>query len=140
MKGIRGRESAASRDVVIRDDDADIIDRPAPVPGLTPEQRDEWITICNAVPATYFPPATWYVVASLCRHVVVERHIAQMIAHVERSTKAKFDLDKYERLIRNLRSESEMVSKLLRTLRLTHLSAYADRTEVPAATPKPWLT
>jgi hypothetical protein len=141
MKGIRGRESSASREVIIRDDDEGIIARPRPPAGLTVEEADEWIGLCNAVPATYFPPATWHVVTSLCRHIVVERHIAQMIAHVEHSTKKNFDLAKYERLIRHLRSESEMIAKLLRTLRLTHLAAYAkDRAPLPEAVPKPWLS
>jgi cell division protein YceG involved in septum cleavage len=145
MKGIRGRESSASRDMVlIRDDDAEVIPRPKPIDGLTPEEADEWIAICNAVPAGYFVPATWNIVASYCRHVVVERHLAQMIAHLQRThspTWAKFDYNKYERLIGQMRRESSIIASLLRTLRLTHLSNYAhDRTELPAEVPKPWLS
>jgi hypothetical protein len=137
----RGRKSAASRDVVhIRDDLGDVVPRPAPLPELTPEEADEWRCICNAVPSTYFPPATWIMVAQYCRHVVFARHLAQMIRQVA-SSKKKFDMAHYRTLLREHRAEGAAIAGLLRSMRLTHLSSYTDdRTPLPEATPKPWLS
>jgi hypothetical protein len=135
------RESAAARDVVlIRDDDGEVLERPKPLPELTPEEADEWRYICNAVPATYFPPATWMMLVQYCRHVVFARHLAQMIRQVQ-STRKKFDLNQFRVLLREHRAEGAAIAGLLRSMRLTHLSSYADdRTPLPEAAPKPWLS
>lgn len=142
-KETRGRVSAAARGsvVLIRDDDNGVLERPAPLPELTPEERDEWIALCNAVPATYFPPATWQLVASYCRHVVLARHLWQMAQAIQKRPAKTFKLEDYLRVLREHRAEASAISAHLRTLRLTHLSAYAhDRAPLPEATPKPWLS
>jgi hypothetical protein len=135
-----GRLSKAERELVlIGDDDGGIVERPKPLPELTPEEKDEWTAICAAVPATYFPPATWPIVRSYCRHVVLERHLARMIRR-EASKKA-FDLKRYQALTRELRAQTSAIVACLRSLRLTHLASYGgDRTALPEATPKPWLS
>jgi hypothetical protein len=142
MKGIRGRESGKSREVVlIREDDAEVLERPQPPPELTAEERDEWHAICAAVPATYFAPATHMVVVSYCRHVVMARHLWQMLKHMERLPKKNFSLTDYRVLLGQHRASENAVAATLRTLRLTHLSAYAtDRAPIPEAVPKPWLS
>ena len=118
-----GRLSKAERELVlIGDDDGGIIERPKPLPELTPEEKDEWTAICAAVPATYFPPATWPIVRSYCRHVVLERHLARMIRR-EASKKA-FDLKRYQALTRELRAQTSAIVACLRSLRLTHLASY----------------
>jgi hypothetical protein len=141
MKGARGRQSEASRGVVvIRDDDAGIIERPKPVDGLSSEEKAEWDRICGALPAAHFAPVTWPIVATYCRHVVVERRLARMIHQIE-ATKKDFDWKKYLKLIREHRAESAAVVATLRALRLTPLSLYnSDRSALPQPVEKPWLS
>jgi len=139
----RGQDqSAAARElVVIHDDAVDVIERPKPPPELTPEERDEWQAICAAVPATYFAPSMHMVLVSYCRAVVMARHLWQMIQQCERQPKKVRDLDELRGLMREHRAYEGMVSDCLRTMRLTHLANYAhDRTPLPEATPKPWLS
>lgn len=138
-KEARGRQSEASRAVVIRDD-SDIVERPKPPAELTAAERVEWIGICNAVPAEYFPPATWHIVASLCRHRVIELHLHELIER-ESGKRKGFDLQIYRTLLRELRSETTSVLDCLRALRLTHLASYAaDHKPLPEVVPKPWLS
>lgn len=141
MTNLRGgRETAASREVVIIRDEGDVVERPRPLPELTEEEAEEWVRICNAVPATYFVPATWVMLASYCRHVAIARHLAQLIQRMSK-TRRKFDLDRYRVLIREHRGETLAIYACLRGMRLTHLSTYAhDRAPLPEATPKPWLS
>jgi hypothetical protein len=133
------RKTAASREVVLIRDEADIVERPQPPAELGPEERDEWIALCNAVPATYFPRATHMVLVQYCRHVVIARHLAELIQRM--SAKKKFDLRQYRQLIREHRAETQAIYGCLRSMRLTHLATYQrDRTPIPEATPKPWLS
>lgn len=142
LKG--GRETAASREVVIIRDDGDVVERPRPLPELGVEEAEEWVRICNAVPATYFPPATWVMLAQYCRHVVVARHLWQLIERMSKAAASKrkrFDLARYRQLIREHRAEGVAIYACLRSMRLTHLSSYNhDRAPLPEATPKPWLS
>ena len=132
-----GRVSRAQVDFMdITGDNVEVAERPKPIGGLSTEERAEWVRICDAVPARYFAPATLNIVASYCRHVCIERRLAKLIHVCDAS-----DINKYARLIRQLRSESTIVASLLRALRLTHLSNYAhDRTAVATEPPKPWLS
>jgi hypothetical protein len=138
-KETRGRESEASRAVMIRDD-RDVVERPEPLPELTDAEADEWRALCNAVPADYFPPATWALVASYARHRVLERRCHELIER-ECSKRKGFDLATFRFLLRELRAETAAVLACLRSLRLTHLASYAhDRKPLPEVTPKPWLS
>ena len=141
-KETRGRKSEASTSVVpvSISDDGDVIQRPEPPGELTEQEADEWRTICNAVPADYFPPATWHIVASLCRHRVIERRLHELIER-EASKRKGFDSREFRALCREHRAETSAVLSCLRSLRLTHLSTYEhDRRPLPEATPKPWLS
>jgi hypothetical protein len=63
-----------------------------------------------------------------------------MIRQVQ-STKKKFDMAQFRILLREHRAEGAAIAMLLRAMRLTHLSSYADdRTPLPEAAPKPWLS
>lgn len=138
LKG--GRETAASREVVIIRDEGDVVERPRPLPELGIEEAEEWVRICNAVPADYFPPATWVTLAQYCRHVVIARHLWQLIVRAGKS-KRRLDAANYRSLIREHRAEGVAINACLRSMRLTHLSTYNhDRKPLPEATPKPWLS
>jgi hypothetical protein len=134
------RDTAASREVaVLIRDDADVVERPKPPAELSAEEADEWIALCNAVPATYFPASTHMVLVQYCRHVVIARHLSELIRRT--SAKKKFDLRQYRQLIREHRAESVAIQSCLRQMRLTHMATYQrDRSPIPEPAPRPWLS
>ena len=135
----RGRKPSTG-DVVLVQSDTDLVPRPEPPVELGAEEADEWRAICNVVPADYFPAATHKIVVQYCRHVVVARHLAELIAKCGRAKRA-FPLAQYLQLIREQRRETAAIYVCLRSMRLTHLATYSkDRAPIAADTPKPWET
>src|SRR5262245_12960792 len=116
----------------------DIIPRPLPPGELSPEEAEEWISLVNAMEPSYWPRVTHPTLVQLVRHIVVARHIAQLI---ERSSPSR-KLAEWRRLLAAQRAETLAITNLLRSMRLTHLSIKpSSRTPLPDdATPKPWLT
>jgi hypothetical protein len=133
----RGRKSAGSREIALLVSPGDAIARPEPPAELSAEERYEWIDLCNALPATYFPPATRMMLVQYCRHVVVGRHYAKLIHHCEDTV--PFDEERYAKLCRCQRQETLAIYSCLRAMRLTHLASYAtDRAAIPTEMAKPW--
>lgn len=133
----RGRKSKASQEIVLLATPGEALARPEPPAELSAEERYEWIGICNALPAGYFPPATRMMVVQYCRHVVVARHYAELIHKCERAK--PFDEKRHGWLCRHQRQETTMIYNCLRSMRLTHLASYAtDRAAVPDEMAKPW--
>jgi hypothetical protein len=121
--------------------DDDVVEPPPPLEELSRAEGDEWRAIYAAVPPGYLPPATWPLVAQLCRHRVIERRLAQLI-HREDTKRTGFSLDTYIQLVRESRATGAAIIVCLRSLRLTPLSSYQrDRSPLPEAPlPKPWLS
>jgi len=133
----RGRKSAAAREIVLLAGPGDAIPRPEPPAELSAEERYEWIDLCNALPATYFPPATRMMLVSYCRHVAVGRHWSELIHKCERTR--PFDEKRYGWLCNQQRAETQAIYGCLRAMRLTHLASYAkERAAVPTEMAKPW--
>lgn len=133
----RGRKSAAATEIAMVEGLTDIVPRPHPPAELSDEEAVEWVVICNAVPAGYFPSATHMVVVQYCRHVVVARHLSELIHKCERGR--RFDLGQYRRLCSLQQRETLAIYGCLRSMRLTHLATYSrDRSPIPTEMPKPW--
>lgn len=135
----RGRAPAAARGVALIERETDLVPRPQPLAELSDEEAAEWVALCNVVPADYFPGATHMIVASYCRHVVIARHLAELI---ERCAKRRpFPTREYLGLIREQRGQTQAIYACLRSMRLTHLATYnKDRAPIAADVPKPWET
>lgn len=137
----RGKKSAAAREIALLSSPTDIIPRPQPPEELAAEERAEWIAICNAVPADYFPPAMHMLLCSYCRHVVIARYLA---GEIERCRRGRGDrkerLAELRGLAREHRAETMAIQVCLRSMRLTHQSVHAgDKAPVViSAMPKPW--
>ena len=112
-------------------------ERPEPAVDLTPEQRIEWISVVNALPADWFPAETHGVLAQYCKHAVAAKHVAQMIADMEAGD--EIDVNDYDRLLRMQERESRILVSLATKMRITQQATY-DREKVkPKAKVKsPW--
>lgn len=134
MEG-RGRKSTASLAVVSSNPIA-AVNRPSPPSELTPEQADEWVAIVNRLPADWFPRETHPILVSYVRHVVAARHIAQLIAKLERSKAV--EIDDYDKLLKLQERETRAITACARSMRLTQQSTYLPTKQKPDAIDNPW--
>ena len=75
--GARGKKTGSQ--IVAQRAAVALIERPEPPLDLTPAQSDEWTTITSALPADWFSPENYPLLAQYCRHIVNARHTAQLI-------------------------------------------------------------
>lgn len=134
--GLRGRKSAASLSLVTTDAIARDA-RAEPPDDLTDEQRVEWLSVVNRLPADWFPRETHSVLAQYCRHVVAARRVAQLIDAAETSGE-DFDVQAYDRLLKMQEREGRAMSSLATRMRLTQQSTYEAKKKKPTASARPW--
>ena len=103
--------------------------QPEPVEELSAEERVEWRKFTARLPADWFPPETWPVLAQLCRHIVQARWFGYTLQEVRALPLDPNDgeqLDRLERLIRMHDREGKAVVALMVKLRLTSQQRIAD--------------
>ena len=118
----RGRKSLASL-TVIGPGGIETVRRPPPPPELNDEQAREWIRVCNALPADWFPPYTHGLLAEYCRIFGNCRIISDRIETV--LSRDQVDIDLYEHLLRIQNRESTLLALLAVKLRLSPSSNYS---------------
>jgi len=131
--GKRGPQSIAA--VIINndnrdDDDQPLIEsarRPQPLDELTDEQKIEWLTVVNRMPADWFPDETLALLAQYCRHVVSSRRISQKIDEFE-TGKKRMVVKSYDQLLRMREREGRALSSLATRMRISQHSSY-DKTK-----------
>src|SRR5690348_16093975 len=79
--GARGPKSLSALSVV--ESGGQEISRPPPPSELTVEQRREWLSVVNRLPAEWFQPETFPLLSQYCRHVVSARRVAELISALE---------------------------------------------------------
>lgn len=139
MEG-RGRRSAASLQLASATV-IEIVDRPAPPGDLTAEQKAEWVSITNRLPADWFPRETHGMLAQYCRHVVASRRVAQLVSAIEAEmakTDGEFSIKDYDRLLKMQEREGRAITSLATKMRLSQQSSYDKSKRKPAVTKKPW--
>lgn len=146
--GTRGRESLASLSVV----QTGLVEsqRPAPPAELSKEQRMEWLAVVNRLPADWFQPETFPMLAQYCRHVVSARRVAELIGTLEdeMSKEPPEGESKVEamlgatrtmdRLLKMQEREGRAMSSLATKMRLTQQSTYSPKHRKPSTEKKPW--
>jgi hypothetical protein len=134
--GTRGRTSMAS--LMVPDNPTEIVQRPDAPCDLTDEQSQEWRAIINIMPPDHFMRGNYPLLAQLCRHIVSARRVAQLIDQTAKQT----DLDRKEfgALLQLQATESAVITRLLRAMRLTQQSIMrAETTKHPKGLRKaPW--
>jgi hypothetical protein len=134
MEG-RGRRSAASL-AVVSSSAIEITERPAPPSDLSAEQKVEWVSVINRMPADWFPRETHGMLAQYCRHVVAARRVAQLIAAAEADE--EFNVKDYDRLLKMQEREGRAITSLATKMRLSQQSSYDKSKKKPSTTRKPW--
>jgi hypothetical protein len=107
----RGPRSAASL-MLAAPQPLDVIERLKPPHHLVDEQVEIWQAIVSGHPADWFDAGSVPVLAQLCRHVVMSNRLAELIERTE-------ETDELLLVIREQRSESEVIRKLCTSLRIT---------------------
>lgn len=146
--GTRGRQSLAALSVV--QPGAQECQRPAPPAELSPEQRHEWLAVVNRLPAEWFQPETYPLLAQYCRHVVSARRVAELVAALEEEMgkepeegESKIALmlgasKAMDRLLKMQEREGRAMSSLATRMRLTQQSTYDPKTKKPTQAKRPW--
>ena len=133
--GKRGKRSAADLAVVSADSKVTAVSRPGAPPELDDEQAYEWLLVVNRMPADWFSQDDRTLVA-YCRHVVCGRHVASLIAELEKGE--TIDVPEYDRLLKMQERESRGMSALATRMRLTQQSTIDRERKKPALMRKPW--
>lgn len=132
----RGRDSAASQEIVRLVQPIERIERPKPPAELTDEQAEEWREVVGRMPADWFPRETHPLLTDYCRHVVMARKIAQLISQAEEGE--TLDVAEYDRLGKMAERESRVIASLATKMRLTQQTTYDKSKKKPSGVKKPW--
>ena len=103
--------------------------QPEPLAELNEEERREWRKFTARLPADWFPPESWPVLAQLCRHICLARWFGQFLQEVRAGILDPNDgdqLDRVERLIRMHDREGKAMVALMVKLRLTSQQRIQD--------------
>ncbi len=111
-----GSEIVAQRAVVA------LMERPKPLLDLTPAQSDEWVEIVNSLPADWFSPGNYPLLAQYCRHIVNARHTAQLID--QECSYEKMDVDVYLDLLAAQHKQTTALKALAASMRLAQQATY----------------
>lgn len=112
-------------------------ERPAPIPGLTREQREEWREVVDRMPEDWFPRESHQLLAQYCRHACEARRISGIItAHVAEPLVSEKWLNQYDQLLKMQEREGRAMSSLATRLRITQQLACPRRGTVYRALSK----
>ena len=118
----RGRESQASLSIV---GTVSTISRVAPPSGLTPQQRNLWLSIVNSKPAEWFGDEHVPQLVQYVRHLATEEMLANQIEAFDPKWMAKEEgVRRMKTLIDMRAKEASTTNMLARSMRLTHQSVY----------------
>ena len=131
----RGRVSAAAL-AVVSSAAIEAHERPGPPSELRGEERFEWMTVVNRMPADWFPPETHGLLVQYCRHRVAARRVSQLIEAAEAGD--EIDVDEYDRLLRMQEREGRAMSALSTRMRLSQQSTYDKSRRKPTPGKRPW--
>ncbi len=118
--GTRGRKS--SLELVGTPGAVALIERPKPLAELTPEQSDVWVSITDAMPADWFTPENFPLLAQYCRHIVNARRLAQLIELV--CSSKEMDPREYTDLLAAEQKQTASIKTLATAGRFTQQARY----------------
>jgi len=118
-----GRRGPKSMTELMIDESTTMVQRPDAPYNLSDAATEVWRRIVSSMPAEHFAPSHYPMLAQLCRHEVEANCIAQLIEQC-RSKKKSFSVIEYTLLLRAQKGESAEITRLMRSMRLTHQSLY----------------
>jgi hypothetical protein len=118
--------------------------RPPPPAGLNADMGAIWIRVTGCFPPDYFRPADWPLLESYCRHVYRAAVIDRQLDAFENTWLRDDDgLRRYRTLLEARKGETQLITSLARSMRITHQSRVHKDTaarlvEKTRTTPAPW--
>lgn len=103
--------------------------QPEPLAELSQEERVEWVKFTGRMPADWFPPECWPMLAQLCRHICQGRFIGQCLQEARAGILDPTDddaLERMERLQRLHDREGRAMTAMMVRLRLTSQQRIPD--------------
>ena len=137
--GARGKKTGSQ--IVAQRAAVALIERPEPPLDLTPAQSDEWTTITSALPADWFSPENYPLLAQYCRHIVNARHTAQLID--QECSGEELNVNLYLDLLAAQHKQTTALKALAASMRLAQQAKYDARKAGVARKPgdtvtRPW--
>lgn len=116
--------------------------RAAPPADLTKEQADVWRSVVGALPADWFKPEQYDILAEYCRHVIRARQLDRRIEALFAEDWSD-DIKPVERVMKMAATETTAINNLARAMRLTQQSRLKaetahTRSTADAAGKRPW--
>lgn len=118
----RGRKSASEVATIAT---VALIERPDAPLDLMPEEADEWGRMVAAMPADWFTPETFPLLAQHCRHVVEARRVAQMIDQA--MARDEIDIKELDKLLTMQKRCTEALRGLSASMRTSQQASYSAR-------------
>ena len=119
--GARGKKTGSQ--IVAQRAAVMLMERPKPPLDLTPAQSDEWVEIVNSLPADWFSPENYPLLAQYCRHIVNARHTAQLIDQAE-SSSPEMDVHQYLKLLAAQHKQTAALKALAASMRFAQQARY----------------
>jgi hypothetical protein len=107
------------------------VGRPRPPKELTDHEAEIWKWIVDRLPPDWFPSETHPLLVQYCRHVLIARHLWELIEDYKADGQPIYRAD-YNRLLSMHERETKAIAILATRMRLTQHSLY-DKTKK-----KPW--
>lgn len=121
----RGRKGVQSLAVAGAAGTVEVMRRPDPPLDLTPEESDVWSAVVGAMPANWFGPATWPLLAQYCRHTVTARRVAQLIDAA--LARPEIDVRELRDLTGMQTKETASLKAMASAMRISQQASYSDR-------------
>ncbi len=118
--GARGKKTGS--EIVAQRAAVALMERPKPPLDLTPAQSDEWVEIVNSLPADWFSPENYPLLAQYCRHIVNARHLAQLID--QECSNKEMDVRLYLDLLDKQHKQTLALKSLAASMRLAQQARY----------------
>ncbi len=118
--GARGKKTGS--EIVAQRAAVSLMERPKPPLDLTPAQSDEWVEIVNVMPADWFSPENYPLLAQYCRHIVNARHTAQLID--QECSNKEMDVRQYLDLLAAQHKQTSALKALAASMRLAQQARY----------------
>ncbi len=118
--GARGKKTGSQ--IVAQRAAVAVMERPKPSLDLTPAQSDEWVEIVNSLPADWFSPENYPLLAQYCRHIVNARHTAQLID--QECSNKEMDVRQYLDLLAAQHKQTTALKSLAASMRLAQQARY----------------
>jgi hypothetical protein len=133
----RGRDSIAALTAKSQATAILIVQRPDAPYELTDDQADVWRRVAEDLPADWFTPKNYDLLAQHTRHVINARRCASLI---EQEMKRKsLDLKEYDNLLRMQERETRAILATMTQMRTTHQSLYDKKIKLDGKkVSKPW--